>query len=347
MFLAVYALFCAGLLWGAGRLYSTLRTGVPVTASPTAWDLQYPELRSSGVLAASPRHDDDRFDVLLLGGSVFEPAWGSVEKYLEQRLREALGNRFRLFNLAKSAHTSRDSRLKYSHLDDRQFDLVIVYDGINDVRMNNIASEHFRDDYTHCSWYKSFERRVKAGVAWLPLDDLAQRADTLAQSISLGPPDAENLNLGCDLKTPGPFRRNQEEVLKLAGKRGDKVLLATFAYWLPTDQSGLRSDLAAQDGSAADQVRRCPVEMWGKAECVAACLDAQNEGIRELAAARPEVRLVDQQRLLSTAEFFVDACHLTESGSAQFVENLSPEIVGSIHEWREKHRLAATHSSPP
>ncbi|MGQ0635716.1 MAG: hypothetical protein ACT4QC_13960 [Planctomycetaceae bacterium] len=334
LFLSIYALFCAALLWSAGRVYSTWRTGVPITAAATVWDLQYPELRTSGLLAAQVRHDDDRFDVLLLGGSALEPAWGSVERHLETRLRATLGDWFRLFNLAKSAHTSRDSFLKYSHLDDQQFDLVVVYDGINDARMNNIAAEHFRDDYTHCSWYRSFERRLRTGVVWLPLEDLAQRADTLYESIGLGEPDAHQLQYGCDLKTPGPFRSNHQEILRIAGDRNDKVLLATYAYHLPVE--GLEPAIAAAGPrSAPDDVRRCPIEMWGRAECVRACLDVQNAGIRALAAAHPEVLPVDQQRLLQGAGLFVDACHLTETGSARFVENLWPEVHRCIRDWEK------------
>ena len=70
-----------------------------------------------------PRHDDDRFDVLLLGGSALDPDWGSIESRLAEKLRADLGDRCRVYNLARPGHTSRDSLLKYRQLEKEEFDL--------------------------------------------------------------------------------------------------------------------------------------------------------------------------------------------------------------------------------
>src|SRR5258707_744797 len=61
------------------------------------------------------------------------------------------------------AGSSRDSLIKYLQLGDDQFELVIVYDGINDVRMNCCPREQFRDDYSHCSWYYEIQKLIDAG----------------------------------------------------------------------------------------------------------------------------------------------------------------------------------------
>jgi hypothetical protein len=68
----------------------------------------------------------------------------------------SLGHRnVRVFNLAKPAHTSRDSLLKYAALGEARFDLVIFYHGINEARTNNAPPEIFREDYAHYSWYET------------------------------------------------------------------------------------------------------------------------------------------------------------------------------------------------
>src|SRR5262249_42013504 len=134
------------------------------------WDMYYPEIRFSKVQQVRPRHADDWFDVLILGGSVVAAGYGEVQEHLSRRLHDAVGGQFRICNLARPAHTSRDSLLKYSRLAGEQFEVVIVYDGINDVPMNCCPREKFRDDYTHFAWYYGFQKKLELGQASLPPD---------------------------------------------------------------------------------------------------------------------------------------------------------------------------------
>lgn len=60
----------------------------------------------------------------------------------------------RIFNLAMPAHTSQDYWLKYAALAEARFDLVIVYDGLDEDLANNVPPELFREDYAHYSWYE-------------------------------------------------------------------------------------------------------------------------------------------------------------------------------------------------
>ena len=164
----LYLGYLAGLLWVAERLFWRLIAGWRAPAAPRpdaspVWDHYYPELRASG--ATVPRGDgDDHIDVLLLGGSVLQQAEGAIEA----ALRAGLGARVRVFSLAKSAHTSRDSFLKWGRVAGRRFDAVVIYDSINDVRMNCCPEGAFRDDYTHCRWYRELDRRLAAGRLTIP-----------------------------------------------------------------------------------------------------------------------------------------------------------------------------------
>ena len=138
-----YPFYLAGLYLLADVLYWNVAYHIPVSQTWTdrrVWTIQYPEL---GRMAADhERHaaEPDRFEVVLLGGSVLE----QVAPFLQNALRERLGDRVKIHCLAKAAHTSRDSYLKYGNIMGVDTDLLILYDGINDVRMNCIERSEFR-----------------------------------------------------------------------------------------------------------------------------------------------------------------------------------------------------------
>jgi len=338
VFLAVYGLFCWGLVLAGSKLFWRFRAGVPFDQTAEIWDFYYPELRQSRVKEMHPRHEDDRFDVLLLGGSVLEPTWGSVETCLAEKLRAEVGERFRIFNLGHSAHTSRDSLLKYSQLSDEQFELVIVYDGINDVRLNCCPRALFRDDYRHFAWYNSLHKCLAAGTTMLPFS-LLDEAALVNETFRFDPKNEVLLEEGRDIKTPHPFRQNLEEIARLGATRGDKVLLTTFAYYIPANYTLERFRDRTLDYSFRTDGRSSAAEIWGKPQYVVAALEAQNAAIRDLAALHSEVLFVDERELTpEQGRLFADPCHLTDEGSRLFVENLWPAVKRRIDEWQAARR---------
>jgi hypothetical protein len=154
--------FAAALLWvvlclSAGevgaRAFWRLRYHVPLRHPEKILYAFYPGLREAAVRRPAP--GDGFYDVLMLSGSTLHVDWGPVEQALAEQLTEAGHPNVRMLNLAFPAHTSRDSRLKYAALAESRFDLVVVYDGINDVRANNAPPELFREDYGHFRWYET------------------------------------------------------------------------------------------------------------------------------------------------------------------------------------------------
>jgi hypothetical protein len=292
-------------------------------------------LASSGVLADPPRSEDARFDVLLLGGSVLDALYQDRGALLAERLRGLSGREVRLLNLAEPAHTLRDSLLKYRLLEAARFDLVIVYDNINDVRLNNAPREHFADDYSHAAWYDELARLARR-AGWLPWLTLPVsleyaavelgEASGLAAYVPRHLPRAEWRAEGGDLKTLGPFRENLREILALARARGEPVLLATFAWYLPPDYSVERFatgvlgyELRDERGELED---RLAVELWGQPSFVAKGLAAHNQIVRELATG-PGVIFVDAELDLPwEARDFHDICHFSPRGELRFSEAL-------------------------
>jgi len=323
-------LLCAALLEGFARGYWWLRSGVPPSAPETLLEALYPELRP--VRERPPAPGDGTFDVLLLGGSVLHEAWGEVEAQLLEQLARAGLEDVRVHNLAQPAHTSRDSLVKYAALGGARFDAVVVYDGINDARADNVPPELFRADYSHLPWYGLVNAVAPAaGRARLALPTTLRYAGALLrQSLRPGDyaggdrPRPEWLRYGAEPRSVAALEGNLAAILELAQRRGEPVVLATFALHVPPDYS-----LEAFREKRLDYLLfYSPIEIWGERDHVVAAVAAYDEAIRRLAARAPNAVLVDEDRLLPRgAETFNDPCHLTIEGSRIFASHLASAIL--------------------
>ncbi len=314
----------ARLVWSA--------RGVPFLSAPRRiYRSFYPGL----AVVERQFHEDDSegcFDILLLGGSALHEDYGDIEHVLRERLIRATRRCVRIHNLAAPAHTTLDSLYKYKHLDGYDFDLVLVYHGINEIRANNCTADQYRDDYSHLSWYRlinDFERHADSRWFALPYTIKfisSKAADRLGWSDTLPThrPTPESVAYGCEVKTADSFRGNLDSILQLAGERRQPVVLMTFAYHLPDDYTEARFDDRALDYST----HRLSTELWGKPECVVAGLRAHNDAVRSVASRYEGARLVDQEALIGKKGLhFNDICHLTHEGCERFAENVLPVVL--------------------
>jgi len=280
------------------------------------WQSYYPQMLSTGVLDTSIRNDDETFDVLILGGSVISDGFGTIGTHLGQALQERLGRPVRVYNLAFAAHNTRDCLLKYRLLAPQRFDLVVFYDAINDTRMNNTPPGQFRDDYSHCRWYKHLnllDRQPWLAHIALP-STMVFLWDSIAENTGLGwflprlNPDDHLVEFASDIRTRGPYQAHLREIVETAQHKHERVILSTFASFFPKNP---------QDGPPTQ------VRMWGKEEYVVAALEQHNDALRELAAQHPEVILVEQDHLIPRSkDIFIDCCHFTPAGCSAFVRNV-------------------------
>ena len=301
-----------------------VRYGVPLSDPGKILYAKYPGL--DAIDRARPSHDDHVYDVLLLGGSVLHPDWGEVESELLKQLPEKLGRPIRIFNLAQSAHTSRDSLLKYVAAGRARFDGVVIYDGINDTRTNNVPPELFQEDYSHYAWYEVVNRLATYhGHAWFALP---YSAETLAlwmkqtaepNRYAPGLPKPEWTKYGGDVKSAASFSRNIESIVRLAAERGDHVILTTDSTHIAPGYS-----LQAFLDKRLDYTGHFkPIEIWGEPANVMKAVSRQNDALRALAAEHHDVTLVDEAALMpGSGKYFSDVCHLTPEGSKMFVEIL-------------------------
>jgi hypothetical protein len=299
------------------------RYGVPFFDPGKILYAVYPELRA--VDSARPNHADQFHDILLLGGSVLHPDWGQVEDELRDQLTSRGHRNVRIFNLARPAHSSRDSLLKYASLGSSGFELVVFYHGINEARTNNVPPDLFRDDYSHYAWYEVANGLAPyhgSAVFALPftLTTLVTWIRQAATKDRYVPrvPRPEWTPFGAEAKSSVPFARNLEAIAAMAAARGDPLLVMTFATHMPADYS-----LRAFEKHRLDYARhREPIETWGEPHNVLAAVARRNDAVRALAARRSDVSLIDQARLMpGSGRYFDDVCHFTRAGSARFVRN--------------------------
>jgi hypothetical protein len=309
----------------AARSFWRLCYGVPFSHPGRILYAYYPELRE--VDRVKPTREDAAYDVLLLGGSVLHRDWGSIEQGLHERLTASLRRPVRIFNLSARGHTSRDSRLKYEALGEARFELVIFYHGINESRMNNAPPAVFQEDYSHFPWYGIVNLLAPYhGVASFALPYTVRWSGIRARYISTGDrsvasgfPRKDWIQYGKDSPSAVSFEHNLGRILELATRRGDRVLLMTFAIYVPPDYSQAAFEQKRLDYG----LHTSPIEIWGRPEHVVATVGRQDEVVRRLAAGHAGTLFVDQARLMvGSGRYFNDPCHLTVLGSSMFVENL-------------------------
>lgn len=319
----------------ASRVYLAVRHKVPPLCPECLADSFYPELRP--LREHPPRRGDGTFDIALLGGSVLTPMFGSIPRELRRAFEERPGGPVRIHRLAQTAHGTRDSYLKYRSLPRARFDLVLVYHGINDVRANNCPPEVYRSDYSHYAWYRdanALTRIAPGGHLTLPFSfglvsgriRSAAAPNTMVTRSTL---PSTWLPYGATVKTVDAFRANLASIARIAHRRGDRLVMMTFAYHVPPGYSHERFKRRVLDYRA----HRLPVEIWGHPPNVVRAIDEHNRALRELVRHLPAVAFVDQETLIpKRGSFFDDIAHLTPAGCRLFVDNVVDAVAPTTRE---------------
>lgn len=276
-------------------------------------------------------------NVLILGGSVVSTAWTHMESRLDTILQKHYGNkgRFAFYNVAEASHTSRDNVLKYRLLEDKRFDLVLYYEAINENRANNVPANGFRQDYSHMHWYRDIyllESHPEINITVIPyvLDKIMGSIKDRLEGriyISRGEVDPRFAQYGSDIKTEESYRRNLEEIIAIARKRGDKLLLMSYASFFPENVvlTGKEDDMKHFAG--CNRFVATPVVMWGKPENVKKGIGMHNQVLRELARKHNTLFLDMELRMPKDRELFCDVCHLSGLGAQRFAAEVSEFIV--------------------
>lgn len=274
-------------------------------------------------------------NVLILGGSVVSTPWSHLESRLDTILQKhyGKGGRYAFYNVAAAGHTSRDNALKYSLLEDKRFDLVLYYEAINENRANNIPAKDFRQDYSHMRWYRDIyllRSHPEMNITVIPY--VVDRLVTYVRDrmdhriyISHERVDPSFEKYGGDIKTKESYRRNLEEIIAAAKRRGDKLVLMSYASYFPENVvlTGEQKDM--------DHFAGCnyasPVVVWGKAPNVKKGIGVHNLVLRELVNKHGTLFLDMEHQMPKDPKLFCDVCHVSEPGAQRFAHEIVEFIV--------------------
>jgi len=330
---ATYFLYLVILIEIASRAFMAIRYDTPFFATGDFIYHFYPELRvaESGIDKGSP----DSFRMLFLGGSVISSQYSRVDSLLGVMIAGQTGQMIETCNMARKAQTSLDSWYKYRHLEKYHFDLLVVYHGINELRTNNCPENMYCDDYSHYAFYHELNTLMdhpEIGALAFPaaahlLYHKTQKALGLVDYLPRHEPPEQWLRYGHDVRSAQALHTNLEKVIVRAEERGLKVVLMSFAYYIPDNYS--RASFAKKELDYADHLH--PIELWGDPSCVKKGLEIHNHVLRDLGRCHANVCFVDQDKLLTRGRInFRDVCHLTKNGAVEFTWHAFDRLSGEI-----------------
>ncbi len=315
----------------SSRIYWMVKNDLSFFA-PEAMYLFYPALKP--VHETKITADDGYYDILLLGGSVLYDAgkWDKALLLLQERLQSLTKLPIRIHNVARPSHSTRDSVFKYRFLNDKHFDLIILYHAINEVRANNCPPKMFRADYSHYSWYRKlnfFEHYPCFKFCTLPYTLFSLIIDIQEKKglIHFVPTDIPNENwvqYGRTIKSAESFKDNLNTIINIANKKQEPIVLSSFAFHVPRDYSYLKFKTKQLDYAA----HTFSIDIWGSPENVIRGIITHNIAIHQLAAEHPEVLFLDENAKMPKSKiYFNDICHLTKVGNEHLLNDFAKAVL--------------------
>lgn len=321
--LAVNFLILVVLLEIFSRSFLGLRRDAKFNNPKSVVNFYYPELKNIN----TSEIQRNKLNLLILSASVMNSAWGSVEENIKKNFLKNKNIKIKITNVSMPAHTTRDSLLKYKLIEKDKFDIVFIYHGINDVRMNNYPKRYYKNDYGHIQWYrevnlltmypelKYYATRYTLNVAWNKL--FHKSMDDYY----------ENLEYGKDIKTNYAFYKNIDKIINIAKKREQKVLLGTYAYHQDKNYSKRSFELKKLNYSS----HKLPIEVWGKPENVNKNILKNNDIIKRLSELHNLETIDFNSKIPKNKKYFDDCCHLTNEGSVFFAHLIENKLADMYH----------------
>ena len=353
LFILTMVLIVGGIVEVGARVWLVFAKSLPAGRPDAIVLAYYPEMHPAWMTPID--RDDGYFDVLILAGSVLYDYYGAPAALLRYDLAARGVRGVRVWNMARPAHGTRDSLIKYRWLREKRFDWVVVYHGINELRANNVPEAAFREDYSHLAWYGEVNTMLgspRAGVSkwlgtpvlWDYLRVVACRAMGPRPMVELNlPPSDEAMVFGADIKTRTSFEKNLREIGRIARERGEWLTYVTFASWLDPDYThdaliadrelvpeggiGDGRKLSYDNPVYADFAQPC--EIWGRPAHLVAGVRAHNEATRRVAGMFSMVAdLLDfANKVPHEGVSFIDFCHLAPTGVARLAHELADHAM--------------------
>ena len=291
----------------------------------------YKEL--GAVLKTTITKDDGYTDILILGGSVISSSWSRMDTRLDSLLSNNTQQKIRVFDVAIPGHTSLDNAIKYDLLKNKQFDLVIFYEAINENRANNIKPAFFKKDYSHIEWYYHINLlRKHPEINYTTLPYLLHKA-ILTTVIKVGGYKfietdnvrKENRPYGGVIKTEKSYEENLQAIIDLSKVKNEQLLLLGYTSFFP--KVNFLGDPSDAQYFAKNCKKAAIVTVWGDTKNVEKGINIHNKVLAKLANTNNTHYFDMQKAVPQEVDYFCDICHLSEKGCGVFAEKL----VNYIH----------------
>jgi len=278
--------------------------GIPINAQGFAGD------------AVNHPKPEGTLRVLTLGGSVL------FNEHMSERLKAAIqpvvGREVELAGGALRNHTSASSLIKYKYyFSSYDFDVVLIYEGINDLWMNHYDRNDFNADYSHD--LPHYRRDV--------ILDNCLSCRIIYNILNSDP--RKRVPQGSGYLAEESFEKNLRELIALIRQQGAKPVLMTFASYIPPDYSDEKFEqrTAGYSADIDSEGDYWPIAIWGAPDYVQEGLRRHNAITRKLAT-ELQVDLIDQEAMFDAEPDlkplrFGDICHFSNVGVDFFVDNVA------------------------
>jgi len=294
----------------------------------------YPEV---GFVESNYKYGKENFNILLLGGSVINPKWSDLEKTLGKNVQLHTNLNVNVYNLSMPGHNSLDNLIKYETLQEFNFDVVVYYENINETRVNNIDSAHFKDDYSHIGWYRNIylikkHPELKFTVIPFFLNYVVDRINMKVNRnkyIFDQKPTLKNFDKVSPTNSAKTFRINLSSINEIAKQKKENLLLCTYAYYVPANVTltGFNEDKKYYSECKLSS----PVTNLGNVNNTLKSLKLQNDVIRMVAKQEPNVILYDFLSDIQVGKLqFCDICHMTPVGNKLLSNGISNKIINQV-----------------
>jgi len=324
-YLLIILVFILLVLEAGLRLALTVSTGGSFVRPGNLIYRYYPELMP--VQAANISNSDSTLDVLILSCSVLHKEWADIVTEMTKCIKLPAGYRqIKIYNASGIGHGSRDNRVKYDLLKDKQFDVIIYYDAINDSRLNNCPPEVFKDDYSHYLWYDEINHIVshpEMNITVIPffydwmkirMKNIFVKNAYIPKHFSL---QLDWMAYGNNQKSLPCYFNNLQHILLSAQQHNARVLYLTFAYYLPADYTLQKFRDKKLDYTFCDHSRE--TEIWGTGENVSRFIDSVNRNSKAWVSGYSNASWYDMYKAYpKTGDNFADICHFSPKGIYEF-----------------------------
>lgn len=269
----------------------------------------------------------DTLRVLVLGSSTM------FNRHMGERLKTVLQNtsskKIELLGAGIRSHTTQADVVKLKLLSPYQWDIVLFYNGINDLWANHVLPEDFYSDYRQLDpWYRrntvldnSLLARYSYNFFYYKFKPRVQYQFVFPKKPYINAADFASLQ---------SFTSNVEQIVAISNNIGAKPVLMTFAFHLPDNYSRQAFLDKQLDYSNPDNYDSRDVYNWGPPEYVRAGLTQQNAIIRKIAAEK-NIALIDVDTQMSgQGRWFGDVCHFNDAGVDVFTALVATTLRESL-----------------